>query len=217
MSYIDTQTSEYPLSRADIEAALPNAIWPNDRPPPPYALVLAALELPTPGQGVERVQGAPELIDGVWRQTWTLQAVVRSLAELQAQVNADRDARIDGGFFHEVGGVTYRFQSAPSDRENVMGMSMAAQGAIAAMQAADPPVNPVGNLRWFDPATDFKWITADNTLAPMDALQVIDLFKAGATFKATVTFMARAYKDAMIDAGTDAGAQAIYNAIVWPE
>jgi hypothetical protein len=131
----------------------------------------------------------------------------RTLAAHIAQVNADRDARIDGGFDHAVDGVTYRFQSKPSDRENVMGMGMAAQASGG----------EAGDLRWFDPATDFKWITADNTLCPMDAPQVIDLFKAGAKFKATVTFMARAYKDAMIADGTDAGAQAIYDNIIWPD
>lgn len=132
------------------------------------------------------------------------------------KVNMERDARIDGGFKHTVDGVEYTFQSAPSDRENVMGMAMAAGAALSAMAAADPPVNPVGNLRWFNPAADFKWITADNTLCPMDAIQTQALFAAGAAFKAGCTFTARAYKDAMIVDGTDAGADAIFQTIVWP-
>lgn len=217
MAYINTQTAGYPVTRAEIEAALPTAIWADTAPPAPYAVVQEALDPPTPGDGEVLVEGEPELVEGVWRRTWTAEAIPpRSLADLLTQVNADRDVRIDGGFLHTVDGVEYTFQSKPSDRENVMGMAMAAGAALASMAAADPPVNPVGNLRWFNPAADFNWITADNTLCPMDAIQTQALFAAGAGFKAACTFAARAYKDAMIADGTDAGAEAIYDSIVWP-
>lgn len=73
-------------------------------------------------------------------------------------VDAERDRRIDAGFFF--GGVFY--QSRPEDRENIAGAATAALGAMVAGALA-------GNLRWADPDADFEWIAADNSRHPMDA------------------------------------------------
>lgn len=112
-----------------------------------------------------------------------------TVEELCAEVDAERDRRIDGGFTF----MGHRFQSGPSDRENVMG---AAQLAIAAIgQGAQP-----GDLRWADPGSDFVWITADNALVPLDAHTTVAMFQAGIAFKSALTFHARALKDAIIAA-----------------
>lgn len=117
-------------------------------------------------------------------------------------VNATRDAIIDGGFNFHLGGQVYRIQSRQSDRENVLGLAMAAQGAIAG--GAQP-----GNLRWLTPDQDFGFITADNTIIPMDAYAVISLYQQALGFKAATTFYARALKDQILAATTDEQVSAI--------
>lgn len=71
MSYINTDTDAYPVTRATIEAAFPTVIWADSAPPAPYKPVLEALSKPTPADGELLVEGAPELVSGVWRETWT--------------------------------------------------------------------------------------------------------------------------------------------------
>ena len=130
-----------------------------------------------------------EALGLVWVDPFVLEPHVPTAEELCAQVDQDRDARIDGGFNF----LGQRFQSRPSDRENIMGAS---QLAIAAMgQGAGP-----GNLRWADPDKDFVWITADNDLAPLDAPSTVALFQAGVAFKSALTFYARGLKDALLAA-----------------
>lgn len=120
-----------------------------------------------------------------------------------AQVDAERDRRIDGGFTFS----GHTFQSRPSDRENVMGAAQLAMGAIS--QGVQP-----GNLRWAAPDQDFVWITADNQLVPLDAFAVVALFQAGVAFKSAMTFHARALKDALLEA-SDPNAVDIETG--WPE
>ena len=113
-------------------------------------------------------------------------ALEQRKAALTARVNEVRDARINGGFEHD----GHTFQSAPSDRENIVGLAFAASGS---------PMTP-GDLRWFNPDADFKFITADNQLVAMDAPAVVALYARGMGFKAAVTYFARAYKDAILAA-----------------
>lgn len=112
-----------------------------------------------------------------------------TVEEMCAEVDMNRDARIEGGFMF----AGHRFQSRPSDRENIMG---AAQLAIAAMAQGAT----AGNLRWANPDQDFVWITADNDLFAMDAPTTLGLFQTGVAFKSRMTFYARALKDALLTA-----------------
>jgi hypothetical protein len=107
------------------------------------------------------------------------------------EVNINRDKAIESGF--SFGGNTY--QSRQSDRENIMGASMAASMAIS--QGAQ-----AGNYRWASPSSDFVWITADNQLVQMDAFNVLQLYQAGLQFKTTLTFVARSIKNALLEATT---------------
>ncbi|MBU0809604.1 MAG: DUF4376 domain-containing protein [Gammaproteobacteria bacterium] len=103
---------------------------------------------------------------------------------LQADIDAERDRRIDAGV--EFAGVT--FQSRATDRENIAG---AAQLGFMAMVAGAQP----GDLRWSNPDQDFAWIATDNSLVPMDAQTVVAFGKAAAERKQTLIFAARQIKD----------------------
>lgn len=142
-----------------------------------------------------------------------LAAITPSLEErrsrLVAAVDQLRDARIAGGFGHQVGGVDYVFQSRQSDRENILGLAIAAQMALAQDAQA-------GDLQWLTPGQDFLYITADNTLAPMDAFDVLGLYQRGLSFKAAQTFHARALKDAAIAAADEGELAAIPLETGWP-
>ncbi len=105
-------------------------------------------------------------------------------ADLKADIDAERDRRIDGGFIFE--GVEY--QSRPEDRENIAGAATAALGAI--MAGAQP-----GDLRWHGGAEDFAWIAADNTMHTMDAQTVYAFGQAAMAHKQAHIFAARDIKD----------------------
>lgn len=116
-------------------------------------------------------------------------AIPDVVRDLCAQIDRERDRRIDGGFAF----AGARFQSRPSDRENIMG---AAQLAMAWMGAGGDP----DTLRWSNPAADFGWITEDNTTMPMSASVVVEMFQTGVAFKSALTFFARDLKDAVLAA-----------------
>lgn len=130
-------------------------------------------------------------------------------AALCSRIDGLRDGRIDGGFAHTVDAVEYTFQSRQSDRENILGLAIAAQLAIA--QGAQ-----AGDLEWLTPGADFQYITADNTLAPMDAFEVLALYQRGLSFKAGQTFYARGLKDAALAAADEAALDAIDIEAGWP-
>tara|TARA_R100001230_G_C5675849_1_gene181488 strand:- start:403 stop:819 length:417 start_codon:yes stop_codon:yes gene_type:complete len=103
---------------------------------------------------------------------------------LAAQVNAERDRRIDGHFTFN--GVEY--QSRPEDRENMAGAATSALAAIT--QGAQP-----GDLRWHGGAKDFVWIAADNSTVSMDAQTMFALGQAAMAHKQSHIFAARVLKD----------------------
>jgi len=100
-------------------------------------------------------------------------------------VDAERDRRIAAGF--TFGGVAY--QSRPEDRENIMGASTAALGAM--MQGAQ-----AGDYRWHGGDSDFVWIAADNSTHVMDAQTVYAFGLAAMAHKTAHIVAARAIKDA---------------------
>lgn len=109
-----------------------------------------------------------------------------TVSGVHSRIDKIRDNRISSGF--EWNGM--RFQSRPSDRENIMG---AAQLALAYIGAGGDPAS----LRWANTDSDFEWILADNGRTPMSAMEVVALFQAGVAFKSSQTFYARALKDAV--------------------
>lgn len=101
-----------------------------------------------------------------------------------ANVDAERDRRMDAGVVFR--GVKY--QSRPTDRENIAG---AAQLAFMAIVGGAQE----GDLRWSDSAKDFAWIAADNSLVPMDAATVVEFGKMAAARKQALIYAARQLKD----------------------
>lgn len=131
----------------------------------------------------------------------------RAQENLVAEINVLRDAKISGGFAHD----GHAFQSRQSDRENILGKGYKAQFAVLA--GAEE-----GDLFW-DPMTGsnpFVWITADNQLVTRDAHQMVALKDAGETFKAGLTFYARALKDAVLAAADHDALEAIDITAGWP-
>ena len=102
-----------------------------------------------------------------------------------ADVDRERDRRIDGGFIF--GGVQY--QTRPQDRENIAG---AATAALAAMVNGAEP----GDYRWHGGDSDFVWIAADNSEHKMDAQTTFAFGQAAMAHKQAHIFAARALKDA---------------------
>lgn len=156
-----TETGE--PEQHDAPGALPEGRTAQPRPSPDYAWV-----------------------DEQWQLDDELQADNAEAARkaLHAQIDAERDARIDAGV--EFQGV--KFQSRVTDRENIAGAAQL--GFMAIVAGAE-----VGDLRWSNLTQDFAWIAADNSLAPMDAQTVVQFGKAAAERKQALIFAARQIKD----------------------
>lgn len=110
---------------------------------------------------------------------------------IKAQVDAERDRRMEAGFTFN--GVFY--QNRLQDQKRIAGAGTLALGAM--VQGAQP-----GNLRWADPAADFVWIAADNSETPMDAQTVFAFGTAAAANEKRLVFAAKALK-AMQDIPAD--------------
>lgn len=87
-----------------------------------------------------------------------------------AAVDVERDRRIDGGFEFE--GV--RYQSRPTDRENIAGAAL---------------------IALVDPTYSTGWIAADNRVVEMDATTLLRFGRAAADHKQGLIFAARQLKD----------------------
>lgn len=141
---------------------------------------------------IERKQGEPlrvddEDVDSLIAPYLAAREAVLNPPETEptpADVDAERNRRIDGGF--EFAGV--RYQTRPGDRENIAGASIAALGAIGA--GAQP-----GDYRWHGGSSDFVWIAEDNSTHPMDAQTVFAFGQAAMQHKQGLIFAARALKD----------------------
>ncbi len=101
-----------------------------------------------------------------------------------ADVDAERDRRIDGGF--EFNG--NRFQSRAQDRENMTGAAQLAFMAVVGGAVA-------GDLQWPGNGEPFHWIAADNSPVPMDALETVELGKAAADWKSRHIYAGRELKN----------------------
>lgn len=131
-------------------------------------------------------------------------------AERVDQVNRLRDDKIEGGFGFSHQGEDYPIQSRQSDRENVIGLGLAAMGAISAGAKVD-------DLEWLTPGQAFGFITGDNRTILLDAAGMLALYRRGLGFKMALTLHARSLKDAILGA-TDLGAlDAINVTNGWPD
>jgi|GEM_PF-1060597 len=102
-----------------------------------------------------------------------------------ADVNAERNRRIDGGFVF--GGDEY--QTDAGSRENISG----AQGLSLGAMIADP--QGTQGLRWDNPDVDFAWTDATNNEIPMTAAQCQAFCQAAMQYKSALIKAARVIKD----------------------
>ncbi len=152
-----------------------NAEMPADVVEISEELYISVIGNPEPGKvRVHGENGLPYLID----------APILPVVVTGAQVDAERDRRIDSGVMF--GGMLY--QSKTTDRENISG---AAQLAFMAVIGGAQP----GDLRWSTPDQDFAWICAENTLVPMDAQTVVELGRTAALRKSELIYAGRTLKD----------------------
>jgi hypothetical protein len=107
----------------------------------------------------------------------------RNPSPSSANVNVERDRRTHAGFMFQ--GKLYQFD--PDSRSRITGAATLAKFAIVA------GVQP-GNLRWINPAVNFSWIAADNTLTAMDAQTCSAFGDAAAVHEQRHIFAARAIK-----------------------
>lgn len=209
---IDGQVSKYPAS---LQEEFPNTSWPliiTDECLPENWVKVIPVSAPTLDYTQKAVETTPIKVGENWVQWWetvellegdVTEALNGLRATLSQQVNVERDRRFDAGFVHN----GHVYQSRSLDRENITGANTAA--LMARMAGAQ-----AGDYRWATPDADFVWITEDNSLVPMDVLDVAALFKRGMEFKTSLTFFARELKDA-INASDDP--QGLFDAAVWPE
>lgn len=142
-------------------------VFPN-APPPGWSLA---------GHFVVEATGSPGM---KWNGTSAAPVVPVVFSD---DVNAERDRRIDAGFPF-MGAI---IQCDPGSQDNILGASQLA--ALAIMAGAQ-----AGDYRWHGGETDFVWITADNTLLPLDAPGVVEMGRAAAAWKSACIFAARAIK-----------------------
>ena len=126
-----------------------------------------------------------------------------------ANINSMRDALIEGGFDYAKDSSTYRIQTRPSDRENITTLGQMA--TLAVMSGVE-----VGDLDWLGNGQPFVFLTADNQVLPMDAHDMMSMFRQAMAFKSAATFNARSLKDAVLAATTDQEVSAIDLNAGWP-
>ncbi len=213
-----------PLTRngVDYPAGWLAANWANDRALVEALGIGAVVEADDAPEGFEITASVLRhgeqgfYIDATYEAVEPEPPAVPALAELLARVNIDRDIRIDSGFLFD--GKLY--QSRASDRENITRKGDRAEKVMLAATLAGGTAlaDLAGDLLW-DVTTagrPFAFKALDNSWTPMDAAKMVALRDAGEAFKQACTFIADAAKTAMIADGTDAGAKAVFDAIVWP-
>lgn len=122
----------------------------------------------------------PELVNGVWTKTWT----VEDRPVTGAMVDAERDRRINAGFTWQGKG----WQSDADSRENING---AYSSALAYLLSGGQP----DEVYWSDPNTPLTWLAEDNSLVTMTPAMMIDFGNAALTHKKAHIFAGRALKD----------------------
>jgi hypothetical protein len=138
-------------------------------------------------QNAEEVQ--PKLIKGQWVQAWEIQPATAEQIEerLQArrgQINAERDRRLSAPF-------AFAGKMFDRDATSVARINGASTLAGFAMGAGAQP----GNLRWHGGEADFAWISADNTLVPMDAPTVFAFGREAASVESRLIFAAKQLRE----------------------
>lgn len=162
-----------------------------------------------------QAQGQPEPIHGnpSFTKTQIVELSASPVAVLaehkkaaQEQCNAKRDQCIDEGFMFE--GV--RYQTRPTDRENISGAALLATQVKMAGGGAD------GDYRWQDADSDFEWIATDNSVVKMDASKAMRFGQSAAAYKQNLIMLSRQIKNQIAAAETVEDIQQITDSAPWP-
>lgn len=102
-------------------------------------------------------------------------------------VDAERDKRLQAGFTFDIRGTTYGFQTDEVSMKRIAG---AATLAGFAMGAGAKP----GNFKWTGGATNFAWITAENSMVEMDAFETFAVGQRAARHETKHIFIAHYLK-----------------------
>lgn len=112
---------------------------------------------------------------------------VKKAAVFAAEVNAERDRRIAGGFYYG----PHKFDWDDATKARVTGAAASAGFAIGAGAVA-------GDYRWHGGPTDFGWILQDNSILPLDAPGMFAVSQTAMAHEAAHVFAARAIKEANV-------------------
>ncbi len=105
-----------------------------------------------------------------------------------AQVDEERDVRLYGGVTFVIDGVEHTFDSDLVSQQRVDSMAALARFAVSAGAQA-------GDYRWHGATTDFQWISADNSLVTMDAIEMVALGDRFVEWISGVVFSGRTIKN----------------------
>lgn len=134
--YIDTVTSEYPLTGADIRARYPMVSFTSPfTAPSRYADVVATTPPEYDKFRFRQVEGKPVLTSGTWRQTWKTEAFTAS--ETSVRENAERESLkaklTDRRWTIETGGVTLpngvKTKTGKADQDRITSTIAGMEGA----------------------------------------------------------------------------------------
>jgi len=164
--YINTETLDYPLTLRQVRQAVPNVSLPKK----PDEATLNALgyatiqptELPT---GDVVTEGKPELVEGVWRQTWSVRDFTQEELEQQRQASIPQS-------------ITPR-----QARLALLQAGLLSQ-VDPAINSLESPAKETAQIEW-EYATSIErsseWINQLGGALGLDATGIDDLFKTAST------------------------------------
>lgn len=107
-----------------------------------------------------------------------------------ALVNAERDRRIAAGFV---------FPPKPDPLAKLFQVNIPnISAAMSSATAATINGSQDGDLRWYDPNTDFGWIAMDNSILTMDARTMIMFGQTATAFNSSFYTAARSIKNRIL-------------------
>lgn len=152
-------------------------------------------EFPFSGQILKNVFSLNQLNSFISKIDWIKQQTPDSILEIvsepdSASVNAERDRRISLGFV---------FPQKPDPTAKVFQVNIPnISAAMSSATAATINGSLDGDLKWYDPGSDFTWIAMDNTTLTMDARTMIMFGQTATAFNSSFYTAARAIKNRIL-------------------
>lgn len=174
--YIDTVTGDYPLTVDAIKERFPATLFAHPfQPPEGYAEVV---QTPHPDWNpvIERVvESEPDLIDGVWHRTWSIEKIYSTAAQ-EAAAMADHEAKALAAWREDASCTPFQGRMALADANLLAGVE-------TAVAAADEKTKVAWEYALIWNRTSPMIETLAGALSLTD-VQVDDLFKAAQKIEA---------------------------------